>query len=155
MRYGLPLFADIRLSDIHGTNGLMKEIQVEINRGLRIVLGVRLADKISIADLSAKVGVPSINQLAAEVTLMEIWKTFQMDLPASSSFVWLDDYTERTTRNSGRKLLSIPAPGGSQAGRFIRNATTLWNIAPEDIRNSEAQKEIKLKVRQFSRELPL
>ena len=84
VRYGLPLFADIRLSDIHGTNGLMKEIQVEINRGLRIVLGVRLADKISIADLSAKVGVPSINQLAAEVTLMEIWKTFQMDLPASS-----------------------------------------------------------------------
>ena len=155
VRYALPLFADIRTNTNDAINGMMSDIQVEINRGLRIVLGVRISDRVSIAELLSRVGVPSVNQLAAEATLMETWKLFNLNLPASSSFIWLDDYSTRTTRNTGKNILSTQPPGGSAAGKFVRNATMLWNIATQDVRSSDDKNYVKQTIRHFARNLPI
>ena len=155
VRYALPLFADIRLNDADASSSLMKDIQIEINKGLRIVVGVRLSDRMSIAELLSQVRVPSVNQLAAEVTLTEIWKLLKQDTPISTHFTWLDDYSTKITRNTGKNLLSAPTPGGSNAGKFVRNAATLWNTATQEIRNTQERNEMKRLIRQFSRELPI
>ena len=155
VRYALPLFADIRLNDADASSSLMKDIQIEINKGLRIVVGVRLSDRMSIAELLSQVRVPSVNQLAAEVTLTEIWKSLKQDTPVSTHFTWLDDYSTKITRNMGKNLLLAPTPGGSNAGKFVRNAATLWNTATQEIRNTQERNEMKRLIRQFSRELPI
>ena len=136
-------------------SGMMNGIQVEINRGLRIVVGVRISDRVSVSELLSRVGVPSINQLAAEVTLLETWKSINMDLPVSASFVWLDEYSNRTTRNTGKNLLFVPPPGGSAAGKFARNSAILWNAATDDIRCSDDRNAAKKAIRHFVRNLPM
>jgi len=133
---------------------MMNDLQVEINKGLRIVIGVKISDRVSISELLSKVNVPSVNQLATEVTLFETWKMINMDLPMSASFVRLDEYSTRTTRNTGKNLLSIPPPGGSAAGKFVRNSTMLWNAATEEIRCSKDKNTAKQAIRHFSRNLP-
>ena len=66
----------------------MQDLQVQLNNALRIVNGSKISDRIEIADLLNKTKTPSVNQLAAETTLMETWRQINYELPASEYFVY-------------------------------------------------------------------
>ena len=92
VRYALPLFCDVRIDDSDVMTSGMRQVQVELNKGLRIILGTSISDRIPIQELVDKVGVPSANQLAAEATLMEMWRHINYCLPAMNNLVLLDDH---------------------------------------------------------------
>ena len=75
LRYGLQLCTKVRISNLDTTPGYMKALQITQNRMLRLLNGTRIKDKISISSMLDKFGFLSVNQLAAKIKLVEVWKT--------------------------------------------------------------------------------
>jgi len=156
-RYALPLFCDIRLSENDPTSATMHQVQVQLNKGLRTVLGTTIADRVPVRDLVNQVGVPTFNQLAAETTLMDIWRHFNYGLPASQYLLPVEKYVEqgRTTRRTGKGLMATMLRDDFGAARFFQQGSRLWNEAPQELRDETIETKAKKIIREFTRTLPL
>ena len=118
--------------------------------------GVKIEDQVGVVDLLNQAGVPSVNQLAAETTLMETWRQLNLELPAGECFIYRDDHThDRRTRNSEKNLLVTPLPGGAGAANFLTQGTALWNSAPSTIRHEKNTNKAKQIAKCFCSSLPL
>jgi len=135
----------------------MKRLQVEVNKAMRMVLGITLAERRPISELVEKLGVPTVNQLAAETTLMDTWRQLRYDLPGAKNFISLDEYVtgSQITRRTGRGLLAVPERDEHGAARFAQQGTRLWNFAPQAIRDEQLEKTAKHLIHDFSRTMPL
>mgnify|MGYP003841608465 FL=1 len=157
VRYGLPLFSNIRVSEDEPTSSSMRSLQVETNKGLRVVVGCTLADRRPVQDLVAEVNVPTVNQLAVEATLMDVWRQINFHLPAAEYFVPLENYVidGRVTRRTGKGLLASIPCDESGAARFFQQGAMLWNLAPQNLRDEMDENKAKRLIRDFAREMPL
>ena len=135
----------------------MRKIQVEINKGLQIVLGITIMDHISVRELVETVGIPSANQLAVETTLMDMWRHINHNLPATENLKSVDDCDKekRETRRTGKGLLVTLQRDNSGASRFSQQGSRLWNVAPQELRDERNEIRAKQIVRTFSRSFPL
>ena len=88
LRYGLQLCIKERLCESDVTPNYLKSLQQTQNRMLRAINGTRIKDKISSKSMLIKYGLFSVNQLAAKIKLMEVWKTLNND----GSPIRLDPY---------------------------------------------------------------
>ena len=79
IRYGLQLLGKVRLTGQDPENEDLREIQLVQNKLLRSLNGTKLRDKISTKHLLSKFDMMSVNQLNAQVKLLEIWKALNMD----------------------------------------------------------------------------
>jgi hypothetical protein len=62
-RYCLPLFSKLRLSGQGKKNKWMEAVQKQLNAALRVVLGVKLSDKVSINELHSMTNMLTFNQI--------------------------------------------------------------------------------------------
>ena len=78
LRYGLGIFCPIRVeeSDPHHSN--IEGIRVVFNNMLRLLCGSKRTEHTSIQSMLDHLGWLSINQLAAEVRLIEVWKSLNL-----------------------------------------------------------------------------
>ena len=83
----------------------MKKIQVAQNRLLRLLEGCRVKDKIPIKTMLANTKLPSINQLAIEVKLIETWKAVHMEEYPTKMY---QGNKVISNNNSNRTLRTIP-----------------------------------------------
>jgi len=157
VRYALPLFCDIRQNENDPTSAHMHHIQVQLNKGLRVVLGVTITDHIPIRDLVTEIGVPTANQLAIETTLMDVWRHLNHSLPAGEHFMPVDNYVaeDRVTRRTGKGLLAPTPINETGAARFLQQGSRLWNTAPQEIRDETIESKAKKMIRNFARTMPL
>jgi len=135
----------------------MHQVQVQLNKGMRTVLGTTMADRVPVRELVMEVGVPTVNQLAAETTLMEVWRHVNNGLPAGQYLVPVDEYIEesRTTRRTGRGFMATMLRDDSGAARFFLQSSRLWNDAPQELRDENVEGKAKKIIREYSRTLPL
>jgi hypothetical protein len=68
IRYCIPLWGSMRLSDIESPTQLSKSIQVQINFALRCVLGLSLEDKVSVKKLHERTNFLTLNQFVIQAT---------------------------------------------------------------------------------------
>ena len=155
IRYALPLFANIRTHDNDPVSAFMQRVQVELNNGLRIVLGKRLTDHVPVADMLSQIGIPSVNQLAVEMTIMETWRQMKNELPAGEYFVGVDSVSERSTRRTGKRYLVPPPADRSGYAKFMDQGTKVWNVCPQEVRDGDDEKTVKTVVKQFARSMPI
>ena len=80
LRYGLQLCNQVRVKKEDPENQNMKAAQVAQNKMLRMLEGVSLKEHITSSSLLLKFNVPSVNQLAGEIKLMEAWKATHVPL---------------------------------------------------------------------------
>jgi hypothetical protein len=66
IRYCLPLFSKVRLSKSDMYSGGPDSVQKQLNSALRVVLNVKLVDKVSIMKLHEQTKTLTFNQLAIE-----------------------------------------------------------------------------------------
>ena len=66
----------------------MKALQLTQNRMLRAINGTRIKDRVSIKVMLDKFNLLSVNQLAAQIKLTEVWKAANVEVYAIS----LDPY---------------------------------------------------------------
>jgi hypothetical protein len=72
-RYCLPLFSKLRLSEQDKKNFSMEAVQKQLNAALRVVLGVKLSDKVSINELHSMTNMLTFNQIAIQSTQKLTW----------------------------------------------------------------------------------
>ncbi len=73
LRYGLQLFGKVRSKESDPECADFKAIQVVQNNLMRSLNGSKVKDMISTSSLLTKFGMLSLNQLNAQVKLVEIW----------------------------------------------------------------------------------
>ena len=79
VRYGLQLMGKVRTSNLDTLNQEMKDIQKAQNKLARLLNGTRISDKIRSSVLLQRIKMSSINQIMAEIKLLEIWKSLNVD----------------------------------------------------------------------------
>ena len=79
LRYGLQLCTKVRLTENDPTAADLKALQLTQNRMLRVINNSKIKDKISNKSMLDKFGLLSVNQLAASIKLVEVWKSFNQE----------------------------------------------------------------------------
>ena len=155
IRYGLQLLGKVRLNFQDPVCADLREIQLIQNKLLRTLNGTKIKDRVSTVSLLTKFAMLSVNQLNAQVKLLEMWKV-----------VIVDDYPLLI------KQQKIPATGmstrASQKGRLIEigksnttlntstsDAIRIWNLSPVSVTEAKTLYQAKDAIKIYVKCLPI
>jgi hypothetical protein len=119
IRYCLPLWGSMRLSDRESPTQLSKSIQVQINFALRCVLGLSLEDQVSVKKLNEMTNSLTLNQLVIQATNRLTTNIINGDCKVLKDFYITEESKKltRTTRSTENGDLitttvqNVPHPG--------------------------------------------
>ena len=104
-----------------------------------------------------KYNIPSVNQLAGEIKLMEAWKAthvpsypFQMKINNPNR-----PMIEREVRPNSVKKWNDSAKTKAARESMSIDCARLWNIAPPEIINAATQSAAKREIKKFSKTLEM
>ena len=100
LKYGLQLCTNVRTEESEKKTGNMKSAQIAQNKLMRLLINVSYRDRTSTSDLLNETGLLSVNQLAANIKLCEVWKSekivnYPVHLQPNNSAL---TYSERSVR---------------------------------------------------------
>ena len=72
IRYGVQLYGNVRMKEEDSEQKLLGSIQVAQNKLARFLSGRKLQDKIPNRDTYKELKIPSVNQINAQIKLLEI-----------------------------------------------------------------------------------
>ena len=155
LRYGLQLYAKVRSQESDTTNVLMSKLQVSQNKMLRVLENVQLKDGVHTRTLLENQKMLSVNQLAGNIKLTELWKATHVENYPLKVKSQITPPNGRVTRaDSAGKLIECKGSVLS-INSCAGDGTRLWNKAPLNVKNANsiwsAKKEIKL----FAATLPI
>ena len=127
----------------------MKELQKELNRGMRLVTGTKISDRISINELVQMTGVQSVNHVVAETKLREIWRSINGNLPLSDYLPPIDSTRTRATRSEGQCLVKP-----DKKNPYTTSLAGLWNAVPLEARIATEQRHAFNIIKDFVKTLP-
>ena len=135
----------------------MDTVQVAQNKMLRMLDRITLKDHISSQSLLQKYKLLSVNQLAAEIKLVEAWKIINRDnYPLKLEPNNPDRaYTQRELRPSSIKIWNDDAKSMAAKVSFRRDAAKLWNNAPEVIKSAQSLNIAKKEIKSYCSLLPM
>ena len=127
------------------------------NRLLRALNTSRIKDRISVKSMLEKFGLLSVNQLAAKIKLVEVWKTINCeDYPLQ-----LEPYG---SSNEGKNHELRPQPNRifndtcrlkKSEQSFNVDAARIWNVAPKEIINAPTLHGAKKLIEAYCKTLPV
>jgi hypothetical protein len=126
IRYCLPLFSGVRLchSDLH--SGGPDSIQKQLNCALRVVLNVKLVDKVSIVKLHEQTKTLTFNQIAIESIRKLVLTILKNESKGLKDFFEANVPLEKGLRSTSQgKLNSTSRQQTSQS--FREQAIRVWN----------------------------
>ena len=133
----------------------MKSLQLTQNRLLRLLNNTRVKDKVSVNKMLEKFQITSVNQLAAEIKLTEVWKSINVDNCPTR----LDPYnqhanTSQLLRPKSNRVFNDSSKLRVSKSSFSIDAARVWNTAPIQIRNAPTLAEAKRLIKQYAKSLP-
>ena len=151
LRYGLALFWPVRIenSDPHPT--AIHGIKVIFNRMLRILCGTVQENRMSVKKMLQKLDWLSINQMAAEVRLIETWKALNLD----SSLAGMFEKVQGRTRAANQNRVKLEKNCKLRENSFLYPACKLWNRAPLSVVEAKSESHARKAIRAFVKSLPL
>ena len=154
IRYGLQLFGRVRLSDQDPINGDLKEIQMAQNRMMRSLQGKKLSDQTPIKDLLQATNMLSINQLNAQIKILEIWKATNInDYPLKLNKKEIIP-GQTNTRSCTQGRLVVPGTIPIMQKTCITDAIRLWNSSPTEVTSATSLSMAKKVTKTFVKTLP-
>ena len=110
LRYGLQLCTKVYISTDDKKSSAMKALQLTQNRMLRAINGTKIKNKITIQSMLTKFKLLSVNQLSAQIKLIETWKSVHVEGNPLKLDPYLNPKRNLTTelRPSQRGSLMIP-----------------------------------------------
>ena len=155
MRYGLQLYGKVRTMSSDPECEDFKDIQLVQNNLLRSLNGTRVKDMVSIASLLKKFNLLSVNQLNANIKLVEIWKALNVDdYPLKIAQQSTNNHRVSTRADTEEKPIEIGKTVLTQKS-CVSDAIRLWNSAPASISNCVSLSLAKLEIKKFVRQLPI
>ena len=157
LRYGLQLCNQVRVRKEDPENQNMKAAQIAQNKMMRMLEGVSLKEHITYKSLLQKYNLPSVNQLAGEIKLMEAWKSihipsypFQMEENNPNR-----QLVEREVRTSTMKKWKDSAKSKAAKESMSIDCAKLWNITPSEVTNAATKTVAKKEIKKFARTLEM
>ena len=132
-----------------------KAIQLVQNKLLRLLNGTKIKDKISTKSLLLKFDMTSVNQLNAQVKLLEIWKALNLaDYPLKINQQAVPEIG--TTTRASHKGRPIEKGTSNLAKKASTNdAIRIWNQSPVSITESKSLYQAKNAIKAYVRTLPV
>ena len=157
LRYGLQLCTRVILKEEERRSASLKSLQLTQNRMLRGINWSKISDQIGVKSMLTKFGLLSVNQLAAQIKLVEVWKSINVPgYPLS-----LDAYNPHQAEPShdlrarpNRIFTDSPRLQISQHS-FSVDAARIWNRAPLEISISKTLASAKKAILKFVMTLPI
>jgi hypothetical protein len=155
LRYGLQLCTEVRLTEEQPKSQYMTMVQRAQNKMLRVLDGAKVSDKKSTKSLLDSQNMLSVNQIAAQIKLIEMWK-------ASNDPKYPMKMKIRDLQETGMQTRSITRRDLAEFGRsilakksFTCDAARVWNKAPAKIRAAKTLTTAKKAIRVYSNSLPI
>ena len=156
LRYGLQLCVKVRLTNEDPITADLKALQATQNRMLRMINNNSIRDMISSKSILEKFSLLSVNQTAASIKLVEVWKSLNQDgYPIS-----FEPYNHnlhihnRNLRPQANRLLKDNCKLKRNEASFSIDAARLWNAAPKEITEATSIEVAKAAIRHFCKNLP-
>ena len=157
LRYGLQLCSNVRIEEAELKNGNMKAVQIAQNKLMRVLANVSYMERTSTVDLLKKTGLLSINQTAASIKLIEVWKAENIENypvklePNNAGLI----ETDRSVRPSTTRKWNQDAKTSAARESFSRNAAKIWNKAPNSIKLAKSLSLAKKEIKKHCQMLPI
>ena len=124
---------------------------------LRAINGTKISDQVSIKSMLEKYNLLSVNQLAAQIKLNEVWKSLNsVDYP-----IKLNTYNPalvdgiHSLRQKDNRIFKDTCKLQKSKMSFNVDAARLWNAAPPTVRNAVSSYAAKKTILAFVKTLPL
>ena len=155
VRYGLQLYGKVRRSEDSPRCEDYKSIQKVQNDLMRYLTGSQLKDKVSIRSLLDKLNMVSVNQLNAQIKLLEMWKTIHIeDYPLKLQQQEIREGMATTRAATKGQPCDIGRTQLTQT-TCISDAIKVWNSAPSGIKESKTLYQAKREIKKFVKTLPV
>ena len=148
---------EVQLNSDDSKSALIKSLQLTQNRLLRSLNQTRIADKVSIKKMLEKFELLSVNQLAAEIKLIEVWKSINVEGCPTK----LEPFNKQSSQNSHqlrhkpKRTFCDIARLQVSASSFNIDAARAWNNAPQDVQCAPTLNVAKKAIKSFCRSLPI
>ena len=155
LRYGLQLCTKVFLPEDERKAASLTSLQLTQNRLLRALNNTRIKDKVSIKSMLAKFNLLSVNQLAAQIKLLEVWKSINVEGNPTEMEPYHPNRTESnlSLRQKPNRVFNDSAKFLVSGMSFNVDAARLWNRAPLNVKQAEslymAKKHILMHVKSF------
>ena len=136
---------------------ILKALQLTQNRMLRGINKSRISDKISVKSMLKKFDLLSVNQLAVQIKLIEVWKS--INVPGHP--LKLENYSKHSTdltatlRPRQNRTYNDSAKFKISQSSFHVDAARIWNLAPTTVTASKSIGELKRTSTSFAKSLPI
>ena len=150
IRYGLSVYWPIRYKNDDPHPSAVQGIKVVFHRVLRILCGTVQKDRISVEKMLAKLGWLSINQIAAEARLTEVWKALNLN----NSLTGMFERVQGTTRAANQNRIKLGLNSKIRESSFLYPSAKLWNMAPRSVVEATNETSAKRAIRDFVKKLP-
>ena len=146
----------VRLTNEDPITADLKALQATQNRLLRMINNNRIRDMISSRSILEKFNLLSVNQIAASIKLVEVWKSINHDgYPISFEPYNHNLLTHnRNLRPQANRLLKDNCKLKRNEASFSIDAARLWNAAPKEITEATSIEIAKTAIRRFCKNLP-
>ena len=154
VRYGLQLLGKVRTTQLDPENGDLNAIQMVMNKLLRSLNGTTIKDKVSTESLVSKFGLLSVNQLNAQIKLLEVWKALNVEdypLVIKQQETSQTGAVTRTAEN--RRPVEIGKSSQSK-NTCVSDAVRIWNLAPEEVKGKKSLFLAKRAIKAYVKSLP-
>ena len=157
LRYGLQLCNQVRVKASDSLNSNMKAVQVAQNKMLRMLEGISLKEHITSISLLQKHNIPSVNQLAGEIKLIEAWKS--INIPKypfkMESFNPNKEQGERRMRPNTTKIWKDSARSKAASESISIDSAKLWNLAPKEVKDAQTLWSAKSAIKKYCKTLEI
>ena len=155
IRYGLQLLGKVRLTALDTVCADLKEIQLIQNKLMRILNGTSLKDKVSTVSLFEKFGFLSVNQMNAQVKLLEIWKATRVeDYPLQVKHQSVPEVGTHTRAATSGKIIEVGKSNLTQKSS-ISDSIRIWNFAPNTVTEANSLYLAKKCIKNYVKSLPI
>ena len=101
VRYGLQLLGKVRTVSTDPLSKELEDIQLVQNKLVRLLNGKSLSDKVRTSLLLENINMCSINQIHAQLKLLDIWKSFVDDKSNILRIEKVQSYAQGSKTRSG------------------------------------------------------
>ena len=157
LRYGLQLCTRVQILHDDKKSTAMKALQQTQNRMLRAINNSKIADRVSVTSMLTKFNLLSVNQLAAQIKLTEVWKSVNIKDYAIS----LDPYNKAQNpskmelRPKPTRIFDDTARLANSKYSFNVDSARLWNLAPTAITQAQTLSLAKRAILTHVKTLPV
>ena len=97
----------------------------------------------------------SLNQLASEIRLVEVWKGLNIENYCLNNLFEKAESNQGRTRSAGLNKLKTCFKTKIRENSFAFPSIQLWNVAPADVTTAETEAKARKAIRSFVMTLPI